>query len=429
MKKDDELEKILNQFKGNNDEMPENDGNKGINNASPEIKNEELIKDFMNEDVEISKEISADDNISDKKGSTDGKKKKIIIAIIAVVVVIAVACGVYFGFFFNKEEEPQTTASTTESTTAAPVIIRNPLTGEEGYNKKAIGKRPISVVVDNASGARPQYNMDLADLVVEGEVEGGETRMLWFFSDITNLPEQIGPTRSARPSFVEFSELFDAYYVHFGGSHSKGDYVGGYEIIKRDGVDDIDGMTDSASFRRTSDKVSPHNAVLLGDRVLSAIEKKGYRTDINEAFKEPLSFNEKVQPLSDTVCNSVAVKISSRTATHNLEYNSAEKVYTNASDYGASVSFTNVIVLYANSTYIDKYNYKGSGQTETYLNYSLTSGSGQLISCGTAVDFDWSVENGKLAFKDKNGAELKLNPGKSWIALTSANHNGSVTIA
>ena len=84
--------------------------------------------------------------------------------------------------------------------------------------------------------------------------------------------------------------------------------------------------------------------------------------------------------------------------------------------------------MYANSTYIDKHNYKGAGNTETYLNYSLTSGEGKLISCGTVVDFNWSVDNGILSFKDKNGKELNLNPGKSWIALASANHNGSVTI-
>ena len=270
--------------------------------------------------------------------------------------------------------------------------------------------------------------MNKADLVVEGEVEGGETRMLWFFADMTNLPEQIGPTRSARPSFVEFSELFDSVYVHFGGSHSKGSYVGGYEVIERDNVDDIDGMTVSSCFRRTSDKVSPHNAVLIGENLPAAIEKKGYRTEIDNSSFSTLRFNENVQSVSDIPCNDISVTISSRTRTHSLSYNSESKTYTNQSDYGTAVSFSNVIVLFADSTYIDKDNYKGSGKTETYLNYSLTSGSGKLASCGTVVDFDWAVNNGVLSFKDKSGKELMLNPGKSYIALASANHNGSVTV-
>ncbi|MDE6124599.1 MAG: DUF3048 domain-containing protein [Eubacterium sp.] len=357
------------------------------------------------------------------------KNKTILIAVIAVVAVIAIVCGVYFGCFYGKGEEERSTAESSSSlTTEAPVVITNPLTGEADYNAEAVGKRPIAVVIDNASGARPQYNIDTPDIIVEGEVEGGETRLLWLYADMTNLPEMVGPNRSARPSYVQFSELFDSIFVHFGGSHSKGSYVGGYEVIAQDNVDDIDGMTVSSCFKRTSDKVSPHNAVLLGDKLVEAIESKNYRTDIKESSFSALSFNENVSAVSDTVCNSVKVKISSRTATRTLIYNSAEQVYVNESDYRTPVSFTNVIVMFAESTYIDKDNYKGSGQTETYLNYSLTSGRGQLISCGTVVDFNWSVDNGKLSFKDLNGNELNLNPGRSWICLASSNHEGNVTI-
>ncbi|MDE6659449.1 MAG: DUF3048 domain-containing protein [Eubacterium sp.] len=364
---------------------------------------------------------------NNKSKKNNGKNKAVIIAV-AVVVVIAIVCGVYFGFIRNKEEEPTETSSQITTTTEAPVLVLNPLTGEADYNDAAIGKRPVSVVIDNASGARPQYNMSKADIVVEGEVEGGETRMLWFFADMTNLPDQIGPTRSARPSFVQFSELFDSVYVHFGGSHSKGSYVGGYEIIKQDGVDDIDGMTVSSCFRRTSDKVSPHNAVLIGENLLAAVEKKNYRTDLEESSFSKLNFKEEVNSVSDVPCNSTTVKFSSKTNSHTFAYDGNSKVYSNQTDYGTPVSFTNLIVMYADSTYIDKSNYKGAGRTETYLNYSLTSGNGKLMSCGSVVDFTWSVDNGILSFKDTNGNDLELNPGKSWIGLASANHDGSVTV-
>ena len=394
-------------------------------------KNEEFEKSDFADDFFQAAEINAQNDEEERSNNPKANKNKnkvIIIAVVAVVAVIAIACGVYFGCFYDKEEETTTTQPSSSTTTEAPAVIINPLTGESGYNKDAVGKRPVSVVIDNAAGARPQYNMSAADIVVEGEVEGGETRMLWFFADMSNLPEQVGPTRSARPSFVQFSELFDSVYVHFGGSHSKGDYIGGYEIIKQDNVDDIDGMTVSSCFKRTSDKVSPHNAVLLGENLIAAIEKKKYRTDLDESSFSKLSFNEKTSPVSDIPCNNVTVKFSSKTRSHTLTYNSEKKVYTNQSDYQNSVSFSNLIIMYANSTYIDKHNYKGAGNTETYLNYSLTSGEGKLISCGTVVDFNWSVDNGILSFKDKNGKELNLNPGKSWIALASANHNGSVTI-
>lgn len=397
-----------------------------MDNRNDEFERADFADDFF-QAAEINALNDEESRMNHPKDNKS-KSKAVIIAVAAVVAVVAIACGIYFGFFHDKKEEEIPTVPSSSTTTEAPAVITNPLTGEAGYNEAAIGKRPVSVVIDNASGARPQYNMSAADIVVEGEVEGGETRMLWFFADMSNLPEQVGPTRSARPSFVKFSELFDSVYVHFGGSHSKGDYIGGYEIIKQDNVDDIDGMTVSSCFRRTSDKVSPHNAVLIGENLLAAIEKKNYRTDVDKSSFSALSFNEKVSAVSENPCNNVTVKFSSKTRSHTFAYNTESKTYTNQGDYNTPVSFTNLIIMYADSTYIDKHDYKGAGNTETYLNYSLTSGRGQLVSCGSVVDFDWSVDNGILSFKDKNGKELKLNPGKSWIALTSANHNGSASI-
>lgn len=397
-----------------------------MDNRNEGFEKSDFADDFFHA-AEINAQNDENERNNNHKNNNSSKNKAVIISVAVVLAVIAVICGVYFGFFHGQGDEKPTEPNSS-TTTQAPAVITNPLTGETGYNEAAVGKRPVSVVIDNAYGARPQYNMKAADIVVEGEVEGGETRMLWFFADMTNLPEQVGPTRSARPSFVEFSELFDSVYVHFGGSHSKGDYIGGYEIIKRDNVDDIDGMTVSSCFRRTSDKVSPHNAVLIGENLVAAIEKKNYRTEVDHNSFSTLSFNEKVSPVSDIPCNSVTVQFSSRTRNHTFSYNADSKVYTNQSDYETPVSFANIIVLYANSTYIDKHNYKGSGNTETYLNYDLSSGNGKLVSCGTTVDFNWSVNNGILSFKDKSGNELNLNPGKSWIALTSANHNGSVTV-
>lgn len=356
------------------------------------------------------------------------KQKKIIIAVVAVIAVVAIAVGIYFGVT-SKNKKIETLPQTTSSTTAAPVIIKNPLTGEKDYNKDAVGKRPIAVVVENSSGARPQYNITTPDMIVEGEVEGGETRMLWFYADMTALPEMVGPTRSARPSFVKFSEYFDAIFVHFGGSHSKGDYTGGYETIAGDGVDNLDGMKLSNNFKRTKDKKSPHNAVFLGKTAVEIIDKKEYRKDVKDDSFTKFAFNDKLTPVSNTPCGAIEVKFSSRTKSHTFTYNAENGIYANQNDYKTPVEFTNIIVMNAGSTYIDKHDYKGSGKTETYLNYDLSSGTGQLASAGTVVDFNWELSNGTFKFTDVNGNPLKLNPGKTWIGLASSNHNGEVTIS
>lgn len=371
-----------------------------------------------------------DEYIETEEEAMSGSKKKIIIIIAVIVAVAAIAAGVYFGVFYNKQEPETTTQQTTTTTTTqAPVIITNPLTGEADYNTSAVGKRPVAVVVENSAQARPQYNMDTPDIIVEGEVEGGITRMLWLYADMTDLPEQVGPTRSARPSYVEFSQFFDSIFVHFGESHSKGDYTGADEVIERDNIDNINGMTTSSCFKRTSDKSSPHNAVLVGSKLVAAIENKGYRTELDESGFTQLAFYDELTPVSSAACDSLKVKISSRTDTHSLEYDADKKAYVNSSDYKAEVSFTNVIIMFADSEYVNKENYKGSGKTETYCNYKYTSGTGKLASAGYIVDFNWTNDDGVLKFTDAaTGKELKLNPGNSWLCLASQNNGGKVTV-
>lgn len=436
--KDDEIDKILNEIKGSKspeDSKPNSSQTQvrekeQASSAPDSTKREAPLEPALNEfpvkkgNTEEYKDEYEEEEVDLVK---DPAKKKIIIAVIAVIAVVAIAVAVYFGVFYGKEE-PTTQPETTTTTTAAPVVITNPLTGEADYNESAVDKRPVAIVVENSPQARPQYNMDTPDIIFEGEVEGGITRMLWFYADMTDLPEQVGPTRSARPSFVEFSQLFDSIFIHFGESHSKGDYTGADDYIEDNDVDNIDGMSTSACFKRTSDKSSPHNAVLVGDKLESVIESKEYRTNIDDNVFSALSFNKTATAVSQTPCNSITVKFSSRTDSHTFTYNSTDKLYQNQSDYEQLVSFENIIVLNADTKYIDKNDYKGSGKTETYCNFELTSGTGKLASAGTVTDFTWKVENGVLKLTAADGSELKLNPGRSWIGLSSANNGGTTEV-
>lgn len=436
--KDDEIDKILNEIKGSKslEDSKPNSSQTQVReksqaaSAPDNTKREAPLEPALNEfpvkkrNTEEYKDEYEEEEVDLVK---DPAKKKIIIAVIAVIAVVAIAVAVYFGVFYGKEE-PTTQPETTTTTTAAPVVITNPLTGEADYNESAVGKRPVAIVVENSPQARPQYNMDTPDIIFEGEVEGGITRMLWFYADMTDLPEQVGPTRSARPSFVEFSQLFDSIFIHFGESHSKGDYTGADDYIEDNDVDNIDGMSTSACFKRTSDKSSPHNAVLVGDKLESVIESKEYRTTIDDNGFSALSFNKTATAVSQTPCNSITVKFSSRTDSHTFTYNTTDKLYQNQSDYEQLVSFENIIILNADTKYIDKNDYKGSGKTETYCNFELTSGTGKLASAGTVTDFTWKVENGVLKLTAADGSELKLNPGRSWIGLSSANNGGTTEV-
>lgn len=324
-----------------------------------------------------------------------------------------------------KTDDTQTSSSTSEPTTQ-PVKIVNPLTGEEDYNENAVGVRPVAVVVENTKSARPQWGITTPDIIVEGEVEGGISRMLWLYADYTSLPEKVGPLRSARPSYVKFSELFDSIYIHWGGSHSKGNYTGGYETIKKDGVNDLDGMGGGKLFGRdtTRNVSSEHRGIMYGKKLAEVIKDKGYRTKVNESTTS-LSFSDDASSaaLGSELSDKVSIKFSSRTDTRKFTYNSEKQAYT-TKDWQTDVSFKNVIVLMDNTKYITT-PYKGS--TTTYLNYTLQSGTGYYFANGTKLAINWSAKGGKLELTDANGKAITLSTGKSYIALASSNNGGSVT--
>lgn len=344
---------------------------------------------------------------------------------ITAIILALVLCCAFFGC--SKQEEETTTEATTVTTTETttePVNMNNPLTGEADYNANAVGKRPVALVVENLSPARPQWAIGTSDIIVEGEVEGGISRMLWLYADYTAVPEKVGPMRSARPSYVKFSELFDCIFIHWGGSHSNSGYTGGYETISEDGVDDIDGMDGGELFGRDNTRKvsSEHRGILNGDKVPAGIEALGYRTDIDKASFSEFSFNDKVTDAGTDAATSLSCLFSS-SANEAREFTYEDGLY-HTNDWKEDVAFENIVVLMDETTYITV-PYKGS--TTTYLNYSYAGGSGYYASNGTATAITWAVTDGKLELKTTDGKPLQLNVGKSYIGLASSNNGGNVS--
>ncbi|MGN0522228.1 MAG: DUF3048 domain-containing protein [Eubacterium sp.] len=434
----EELDKILKEIK--------NMGNKEEKDEKPQPQ-KKLNREEANRVVEQfnTPSLSHKEPIENKKPKKEppmkkNNKKIIIIAIVAVLVVaIIAAVAVFASKGKNKENETTqpSTSQTTAEVTEAPVNKANPLTGESDFAESAVGKRPIACVVENSAAARPQWGIDDSknppDIIVEGEVEGGETRMLWMYADYTAVPSQIGPMRSARPPYIKFSELFDAIFLHWGQSQTKKGtaYIGANTVFRVDEVDHINQMTYTGSvalFGRDSsrDVSSEHTGVLYGDKIEDALKEEGFRLTADEKSYTKFGFNEEDKEVGNTACNSLALTFSSRTSTRDWTYNSDDKMY-HCSDYNTDVTRKNLLILFDETEYITKENYKNSGSAEIYCNYKLSGGKGKLASDGTVADITWSVENGLLVIKGSDGKEINLNVGTTWIGYASSNNGGAVS--
>lgn len=401
--------------------------------------NFDIITDSFNKQDADLFAAESDDSFTERDKDKKMKNKKIkpfVIIIVAVLVIVIAGTCAYLIWAKNKDAEPETTTELTTVSTTAPAKVINPLTGEDGYNQTAIGKRAVACVVENAYAARPQWGIDSEknspDIILEGEVEGGETRMLWMYADYTSLPDQIGPLRSARPPFIRFSQLFDSIFIHWGQSTSKDNYVGADSVFKTENVDHINQMAYSDKFnifgRDSSRGVSSeHTGVLYGENLADAIADTGFRTDTDNSKYSAFSFNEKDAAVGQTVCNSIGVKFSANTKTRDWTYSADDKMY-HCTDYLTDVERKNVLVLFDTTSYIVKANYKGSGNSETYCDYALAGGNGKLASMGTVTDITWSVSNGIIKVTDANGKDVNLNPGKTWIGWASENKGGTAEV-
>lgn len=342
----------------------------------------------------------------------------------------------------------------------------NPLTGQtvdEGFDENALGQRVVAFVVENSPDSRPQWGMDdpnySPDIVLQGEVEAGITRTLWLYADYNHLPEIIGPMRSARPPYIRFSELFDSIFIHWGQSASKGNYVGANTVFKKDKVDHINQMAFDESIglfdRDHTRAVSmEHTGILYGSKVPDAIKAAGFRTDAKEYTH--LGFDALAWLVSVKTAETVRVNYSDRASWEKTfwKYNADDKKYHTA-NFNNDFARDNLLILYDDTEYVEKLDYKGSGASVTYCDYALGGGKGLLCSQGTYKNIEWRVEDGNLVLIDveatkraqekaaeaEEGEEAEsseeeapaevqaiLYPGKTWIGWVSANNGGTVDI-
>ena len=110
----------------------------------------------------------------------------------------------------------QTPEPTAEPTPTATAVMRSKTSGQ--VLEAEVEYKPIGVMIENSSAARPQIGLQAADVVYEAPVEGSITRFLCIFND--TLPESVGPVRSARLYYIRFAQEWDCAYTHFGGPES-----------------------------------------------------------------------------------------------------------------------------------------------------------------------------------------------------------------
>lgn len=328
-------------------------------------------------------------------------------------------------------EKTSTTAPGETQTTTEPVALpgkMNPLTGLEMADS-AVGKRPVALMVENSPAARPQWGLSTPDVVVEGVVEGGVTRMMWLYADVNKIPKKAGPVRSARHDFVEIADGMNAIYAHSGGSDLA------YNYIKQIGMKDIDGLyTEGKYFFRDKSRNTAieHRLYTSGEYLAKAVADKKLETNAKNASWMPFKVVESGERISFGAKTGGALSATfefSPSYKHTFKYNADEKLYYNYmndkemkdGNNNKTMAVTNVIVMYCDTKVVD---------SQGHQDWSMTEGGGLYISHGYGEQITWkkASKTSPLKFYGPDGNELIVNKGQSWIGVVPLENKGKTNI-
>jgi len=321
---------------------------------------------------------------------------------------------------------PSTTGSS--NTTSGSTTIRspfiNPLTGvatvtDISYN------RPLAVSVSNQRGALPTNatnGISQADIVYEMLVEGGITRFLAIYQDISNV-SVIGSIRSARHYTVQFAEAYDAIFLHAGGSP-----LGYEEIEKREitNLDEVSGLR-AQGFRRDIHRVPGHtvlqyhSCVAYGPIVSQWLPRYDIRRTHEFDFRQNLRFTDNPIPLGQRA-GEVGIKYSAvkdsifiYEESQNLYYMAQfESFFTDANN-GDPVTFTNLILI---EMPISDLVGHGSGAGRQDMD-TVGRGTGYFMTEGRFVRINWYRfdKSSQFIYTYENGQEIELGRGKTYIGI------------
>lgn len=288
-------------------------------------------------------------------------------------------------------------------------------------DKSLVNKRPYAIMINNIRYAAERHSgISQASILYEAIVEGEITRLMGIFEEFDG--QRIGSVRSARHYYVSIADEYDAIYVHYG--HTK------YALSKISelNIDTISGLASESKtvFYRDSSIRAPHNAFTTYEGLIAGTKLKGYRTEYRNNFKG-FQFNKKNTSLKKSQ-NAEIIKLGYSNKPY-FEYDKKSKIY-NRYQFGTAhidisnnkqLAFKNIIIQFVREWDIDKNGY----QTMDFAN---STGTGYYATNGKVIEISWKKNEStkEMHYYTVDGKELKINTGKTYIAIYPDNRTNEI---
>ncbi|MCR5688427.1 MAG: DUF3048 domain-containing protein [Lachnospiraceae bacterium] len=328
-----------------------------------------------------------------------------------------------------EDEEP---AEVVEDDGSHEGMYRSELTNE-WIDEALKDQRPIAAMVDNEKTALPHYGLSkYADVVYEmtnSLANDGITRLMVLVKDWEKI-DQLGSIRSTRPTNLVIAPEWNAVVCHDGGPFYIDDY------LAKPYVDNFSG-----TFSRIDNGKSREftEYICTGDLDKNFDSKSNVSRTYNEYYnggphyqfvKSDSEINDLSGAPSVKDCTKIELpfkhngsKLEYDPATSRYMYSEYGQKHTDPGNNNEQLGFTNVLLQ--NTRYV-KFDDNG------YMMFHAIDfqRDGWFITQGKAIPITWSKEDEvtPTRYYDKDGNEIVLNTGKTYVALIPDDKWGGLSV-
>lgn len=286
------------------------------------------------------------------------------------------------------------------------------------YSNLPGGNGPIlAVKIDDTPPAHPQINLDKADVVYIEQVEGGLSRIAAIFSNPKNLPDLVGPVRSARISDLDILSQYGRVGFAFSGAQRLF-----YPKIDAANLVNLSADHEPASiYSRDLTRQEPTNLILHPRSLLTKAidtEKKVLALPKDPGWK----FGAAPAGGQAIVSASFKWPASKYSATWSASENRWLLSYDGSPDLGADGRQLGSPTLIIQKVSITPSIYHDKVGGITPFSQTVGSGTAYLLRDGRAIPIFWnrSTAETPTTWTLKDGKSANFATGQIWIALTDS---------
>ncbi len=320
---------------------------------------------------------------------------------------------------------PVPTPTPTPTPVPTPSPVPAPLTGRM-VSPIVAARHPIAVMIDDLGPARPQSGFNSAAVVWQAPAEGGIPRYMMIFQD--QVPESIGPVRSARYYYIAWAAEWKAVYAHVGGSPQA------METLRQKGngqlVYNADEFRWGRYFHRISERSSPHNMYTEG----KTLRQLARRVGAEDGPMEPVwKFTEDAPLAERPKGGTIVVKYPANTIKYSYDRNTnsyyrgvtREAKQIDAAT-GERVHPKNVVVM------LMQFGPLNDGNPNKHRLEATVIGKGKawIATNGRTIEGTWRKKSltAPTLFYDELGHQVTLTVGQTFVQVIAQGGNYSVSI-